>query len=218
MENEHTKEANNKIDINNPTALTDDIKFIRSVIEKTYQIFEPGSLLFIVLGLIFLIGLPATQCLLTIPQLKEFIQPMWLIFWVIGAAVGIFGGFTSEIRQKKSGHVSQLSNQIGFIWYILLLNGTIWSAGMIMPKPFHFAFGNPAFLWAVIFGFGLSVTGILSSKEWLFGGVAIFIAILAAAVLKPYTYVILGIVIGLGCIIPAIFAKRDYNKKEKNYE
>jgi hypothetical protein len=214
MENEDTKEAVNKIHLNDKTVLTDDIKFMRSVIEKTYRVIEPGSTLFIVLGLIFLTGLPAMQFLLTSPQLKVFIQPMWIILWVIGAAVGIFGGFTSEIREKKSGYVSQLSNQIGFIWYILLLNGTIW-AGLAL---FNISFGNPAFLWALILGFGLSVTGILSSKEWLFAGVAIFIAILAAAIIEHYAYVILGIVMGLGCIIPAIIAKRNYNKKEKNYE
>ena len=76
-------------------------------------------------------------------------------------------------------------------------------------------FGDLAFLWAAIFGFGLSIMGILSSKEWLFGWIAIFIAILAASIMKEHAYVILGIVMGLACIIPAIIAQRNYRKQEK---
>ena len=209
MENENT----NKVQIKNNTELADNLKFMRSIIEKTYRSFDQGSPLFIVFGLIFLLGLPATQYLVKTPQLKEFVQPMWIILWVIGAGVAIFNGLRCEIREKKTGHISQLSNQIGFIWYILLLNASIWSIG-----PFSVFLGKQAFLWAAIFGFGLSIEGILSSKEWLFGGVAILVSILVASIIKGYAYVILGIAIGLGCIIPAIITRRNYIKKEKSYE
>ena len=37
----------------------------------------------------------------------------------------------------------------------------------------------------------------------------------AASIMKEYAYVILGIVIGLACIIPAILAQRNYRKQEK---
>ncbi|MHC4396571.1 MAG: hypothetical protein ACYS1A_13040 [Planctomycetota bacterium] len=191
-----------------------DLKFIRSVIEKTHRAFDPGSPVMIALGLIFMIGYPATQYFLTTPQLYELIQPMWIILWVIGASVIMFYGIIAERREKQVGLISQLSKQIGWIWYILLLNGTAWS-GIGLSKGF---FGDPGFLWAAIFGFGLSITGILSSKEWLFGGLAIFIAILAAFFIKDYAYLILGLVMGLGCIIPAIIAHRNYRKQEKNYE
>lgn len=212
MEKENSIEDINEARIKDPAALADDLKFMRSVIEKTYRVFDPGSPEMIIWGLIFLIGLPATQYFLATPQLKDFVQPMWIILWVIGASVGIFNGYRCEIRERKTGYVSRLSNQIGLIWYILLLNGSVWSI-----EPFSVFFGKQAFLWAAIFGFGLSVTGILWSKEWLFGGVAIFISILAASIVKEYAYVILGVVMGLGCIIPAIVAQINYKKrKEEN--
>ena len=212
MEKENSIEDINEARIKDPAALADDLKFMRSVIEKTYRVFDPGSPEMIIWGLIFLIGLPATQYFLATPQLKDFVQPMWIILWVIGASVGIFNGYRCEIRERKTGYVSRLSNQIGLIWYILLLNGSVWSI-----EPFSVFFGKQAFLWAAIFGFGLSVTGILWSKEWLFGGVAIFISILAASIVKEYAYVILGVVMGLGCIIPAIVSQINYKKrKEEN--
>ena len=210
MERKDLTEDINKTRIKDPAALAGDLKFMRSVIEKTYRLYDPRWPVMIIWGLIFLIGLPATQYFLATPQLKDFVQPMWIIMWVIGAAVGIFDGIRCEIREKKTGYVSRLSNQLGLIWFILLLNGSIWSIG-----PFSVFFGKQAFLWAAIFGFGLSVSGILSSKEWLFGGVAIFISILAASIIEEYAYVILGIAIGLGCIVPAIVAQRNYRKQEK---
>ena len=194
--------------------IADDLKFMRSVIERTNRISDPGSIVMIVLGLIFLAGYPATQYFLAIPQAYELIQPMWIILWVIGASVAMFSGFRSEIREKQSGVISQLSKQLGGIWYILLLNGTIWSAMRLS----NICFGDLAFLWAAIFGIGLSVTGILSSKESLFGGIAILIAIPAASVIKEHAYVILGIVMGLACIIPAIIAQRNYHKQKKEYD
>jgi hypothetical protein len=213
MEKENSIEDKNEARIKDPAELAGDLKFIRSVIEKTCRVYDPRWPVMIVWGLIFLTGLPLTQYCLAKPQFKDFIQPMWIILWVIGAFVGIFDGYRCEIREKKTGYVSRLSNQLGLIWYILLLNGSVWSIG-----PFSVFFGKQAFLWAAIFGFGLSVSGILSSKEWLFGGVAIFISILAASIIKEYAYVILGAAIGLGCIIPAIVVQRNYHKQEKSYE
>lgn len=188
----------------------DNLKFMRSVIEKTHLAFDPRSPIIIVWGLIFLIGYPATQFLST-PQLYELIQPLWLILGVIGGSITIFNGFIGEMREKRSGVISQLSKQISLVWFILLFNGIAWSA-MALHKV---SFGELAFLWAVIFGIGLSVMGILSSKEWLIGGIAIFVSILAATIIKEHAYVILGIVMGLACIIPAIIVQRNYRKQEK---
>ena len=189
----------------------DDLRFMRSVIEKTNRVFNPGSPIMIVCGLICLIGYPATQYFLATPQLYELIQPMWIILWVIGAAVGIYNGIIAGIREKKTGFISQISNQIGLVWFILLLNGTIWSA----MRLHNIYFGDLAFLWAAIFGFGLSITGILSSKVWLVGGIAILISIVAASIMNEHAYVILGIAMGLSCIIPAVIAQRNYRKQEK---
>ena len=78
-------------------------------------------------------------------------------------------------------------------------------------------FGGPGFLWAAIYGFGLSMMGILHTKEWLFGGIAIFIAILVAYFVKTNAYIILGVAMGLGCIIPAIIVHINYlNWKKQN--
>jgi hypothetical protein len=215
MENEnlHEEAKPKEGEADEQKTAADNLRFMRSVIEKTNLAFKPGAPVMIVWGLIFMTGYPATQYFLAATELHDFIQPMWIVLWVIGASVGMFYGFIGEIRERQVGLISRISKQIGLIWYILLLNGTVWS-GLVL---FKVSFGNPAFLWAALFGIGLSVSGILSSKEWLFGGIAIFIAILAATFIKAHTYIILGIVMGLACIIPAIIVQRNYNKqKEEN--
>ena len=212
MKKENSIEDKNAVRIKDPAALAGDLKFMRSVIEKTCRVYDPRWPVMIIWGMIFLTGLPLTQYCLVKPQFKGFIQPMWIILWVIGAFVGIFDGIRCEVHEKKTGYVSRVSNQLGLIWFILLLNASVWSIG-----PFSAFYGKQAFLWAAIFGFGLSVSGILSSKEWLFGGVAILISILAASIIKEYAYVILGAAIGFGCIIPAIVIQINYKKrKEEN--
>jgi len=59
----------------------EDLKFIRSVIEKTHRAFDPGSPVIIVWGLIFLIGYPATQYFLTTQRLYDFILPVWPFYF-----------------------------------------------------------------------------------------------------------------------------------------
>jgi hypothetical protein len=41
---------------------------------------------------------------------------------------------------------------------------------------------------------------------------------IVAFFVKDYAYIILGLAMGLGCIIPAIIAQRNYRKQEKSYE
>jgi hypothetical protein len=79
-------------------------------------------------------------------------------------------------------------------------------------------FGGPGFLWAMVYSIALSMIGIIYSREWLFGGIGIFVGMVVAFIIKDYAYLILGLAMGLGCIIPAIFAQRNYRKKEKSHE
>jgi len=193
--------------------LAEDLKFMRSMIERTHREIDPEAPVMIVWGLICMIGYPATQFLAT-PQLYKWMWPMWTILWVIGVSVTIYSGVKVARRERQSGLVSQLSKQIGWIWLILVVNGTIWT----LMGLFKDYFGGPGFLWAAIYGFALSIMGILYSKEWLYGGIAIFIAILAAFVIKFHAYVVLGIVMGLGCIIPALIAQKRWRRLREQGE
>ena len=130
---------------------------------------------------------------------------------VISICVPIYFVAKVTMRERKTGLISKLSRQIYLIWFILLANEIIW----IRLGLFKDHIGGFGFLLAAIYGIGLSMMGILYSREWLYGGIAIFAGIIAAYFTEPYAYVILGIVTGLACIIPAIIAYRNYRKQEQ---
>ncbi len=82
---------------------------------------------------------------------------------------------------------------------------------------FRFAIGLGLIATAVMSG---RVKLVFNNKRLLFlrglaGGIAVFISVLAASIVREYAYVILGTVTGFACIIPAIIAQRHYRKQEK---
>ncbi|MHC4666090.1 MAG: hypothetical protein ACYS9T_09065 [Planctomycetota bacterium] len=214
MENEHiSEEAKPKQEgIEKQKTADDDLKFIRSVIEKTCRKIDPGWAIMVAWGLIVMIGFPVAYFLKT-RQLDTWKWPIYLLLLVISFCAAIYFGAKAALRERKAGLISKLSKQIYWIWFILLANGTIWTClGLFKDH-----IGGFGFLWAAIYGIALSMMGILYSKEWLFGGTVIFFGILAAFFIKDYAYLILGLSVGLGCIIPAIIAQRNYRKQEKEY-
>ena len=136
-------------------------------------------------GMVCLIGYPVAQFMST-PQLYKWAFLIWGILLLIGLSVSIISGVRVSRREKREGLISHLSKQIGWIWCILVINAAIWNVIGLFRDPF----GGPGFLWAAIYGFALSIMGILHSKEWLFGGIAIFIAILFA-----YEHVIIAVIV-----------------------
>ena len=66
-----------------------------------------------------------------------------------------------------------------------------------------------------VYATALSATGIIYSKEWLFGGIAIYITMAVGVFVIPYSYYLLGPVIGLACIIPSIIVLNRLRRWEK---
>jgi hypothetical protein len=191
----------------------DDLKFIRSVIEKTCRKIDPGWPIMIVWGLVFLIVFPVVYYL-KINQLDQWMWPVQWLVLVLAIGTTIYFGANARLRERKTGVISKLSKQIYLIWFILQVNLVIW----ICLGLFKDHLGGFGFLLSAIYGIGLSMMGILYSREWLYGGIAIFAGIIAASFTEPYAYAIIGITTGLACIIPAIIAQRNYRKQEKSYE
>ena len=79
----------------------------------------------------------------------------------------------------------------------------------------NYIVGDPGFLFAILFSIALSITGILHSKEWLYGGIGIYIGVLLAFFILEYSYIILSLATGAGLIIPAIIVQRNFRKQEK---
>jgi len=212
MENEDLLEDSkaNQESFGGQKIAADDLKFMRSVIEKTCRKIDPGWPILITWGLILMIGFPVLYFL----KIRQLDNWLWRVQWllvVIGFSISIYFVTKAIKRERKAGLISKLSKQIYWIFIILSANGIIWTCLDL----FRDHIGGFGFLWTAICGIELSMIGILYSREWLYGGIAIFAGIIAAYFTAQYAYVILGIVTGLACIVPAIIAQRNYSKQEQ---
>lgn len=196
----------------NQNQMADDLKFIRSMAERTQRQIDPRAPIIITWGVICLLGYPASQWL-AIHQYFEQISWLWLGLGLLGAVLSMFFAHQIHKQEINRGVKSYISKQIALVWIILVSNGIVWTLLGIFHNP-HQSPG-PGFIWAALYGIGLSMMGILYSKEWFISGIAIFIAIVFATFARPYASIILGITMGLGCIIPGVIAQQRLRQWEK---
>jgi len=209
------KEDSNQVEIKGPDIAADDVKFMRSVVEKMSRQVKPDIHIMIVCGLTCMI-IYAVLYFLKTHQLDKWIWPIGLSL----TTVLFIYGFISLIRiakdEKKAGFISHLKRQVMWAWIFIMLHGLAWTVSPILFN--NFCGGDPAFLWAMLFSIGLVVLGIFHSKEWLYGGIGIFAVMALTYFLGNIGYLILGLAIGPGLIIPAIIVQRNYNKQEQGNE
>ena len=218
MENEHLhEEAKPKEEgAEGQKTAADDLKFMKSAIEKSYKQGNPDTHTMVMWGVICLIGYTTTHFLATANLNK------WMPFvgWPLVAFGLCYIFITWRIvtkREKNVGFVPLLRKQLTWVWIVIMvLHGLTWS---ILGTAFNnYCAGDPGFLFAILFSIALCITGIFHSKEWLYGGMLIFVGALLAFFIKDYGYIILGLATGAGMIIPAIMVQRNYRKQEKSYE
>jgi len=209
------KENSNQIEIKGPDIVVDDIKFMRSVVEKMSRQVKPDVHIMIVCGLICMIAYAILYFLKT-HQLDRWIWPVGL------SVTGVLFVYTltSLVRiakaGKKVGFISHLKRQVTWVWTFLMLHGVAWTISPVLSN--NFCGGDPAFLWGMLFSIGLVVLGIFHSKEWLYGGIGIFAVMMLTYFLGNIGYLILGLAIGAGLIIPAIIVQRNFREQEKENE
>jgi hypothetical protein len=194
--------------------IADDLKYMRSALEKTHKEVVPDTHILIMCGVICLIIYPAIHFLVKY-QLFNWILPFFLSLMAILLCYVFVTWLLITKRDKKAGFVPLIKNQVFWAWMIIMvLHGLTWS---ILGMTFNdYCAGDPAMLLAIFLSIALSITGIFSSKkEGLYGGMLIYIGLLLAFFIKDYGYIILGVATGAGLIIPSILVQRNYNKQEK---
>jgi len=158
------KEGSSQAGIKGPDIAPDDIKFMRSVVEKMSLQVKPDVHIMIACGLLCMIGYAVLYFVKT-HQLDKWIWPVGLSL----TTVLFIYAFISLVRiakaEKKAGFISHLKKQVTWVWIFIMLHGLAWTISPVLSK--NYCGGNPAFLWAMLFSIGLVVLGIFHSKEWL---------------------------------------------------
>ncbi len=190
--------------------LNENLEFMRLAIEKTRHDFDPGTTIFIMWGILCLIGYTSSH-FLAANQAYAKINTVWLSLYVIGIPMSIYLGYRISRRLETRGVVPYIYIQIGWIWGIMVLSGIVFGTFGV-GRSF---FSDINFLWAWVYAISLSMTGIVYSKEWLMGGIGIFAGMLAAIFLKQYAYLILGFAMCAGCVIPSLITQKRLRDVEK---
>ena len=191
----------------------DDLQFMRSAVEKTYKQVKPVTHVVIMWGLVCIIFY-TTAHFLAAADLHKWIQ---FVGWPLMAIAICYTYITWLLitkRDKKAGFVPRLPKQIGWVFMITSSHCLAWTIlGTVFNN--YYVGGDPLFLVAMQLSIALSVTGILHSKEWLWGGIGIFIGMALTYFVIDYDFIILGLATGAGLIIPAIIVQRNFQKGEK---
>jgi len=66
--------------------------------------------------------------------------------------------------------------------------------------------------WAILYTIGVYITGIFYSKEFIFGGIVIFLGTILSVIFLNYHSLIIGIFMGGGTTVPAIIAHKRFKK------
>ena len=209
------KEDSNQVEIKGPDIVVDDIKYMRSVVEKMSRQVKPDVHIMIVCGLTCMV-LYATLYFFKTRQLDKWIWPVGLSLTAVLFIYVLISLIRIAKAEKKAGFISHLKRQVTLVWIFIMLHGLAWTISPVLFN--NFCGGDPAFLWAMLFSIGLVVLGIFHSKEWLFGGIGIFAVMMLTYFLGNIGYLILGLAVGAGLIIPAIIVQRNFRKQEEENE
>ena len=188
----------------------DDIKFVRSAIEKAYKQIDPEAHVMIMWGFICTIAYIGIHFLISL-SLYEWIPRLYVPLIAAGASYSIFNTIRGLRRARKTGYVPRIGVQLVWTAIIVLIPPVIFD----FMGVFKNIFCGPGFVYAWSLGTFLCLGGIFHSKEWLFGGIGIFAGVILAFFIRDYAFIILGLATGLGCIVPAIIARKNYLKTEK---
>ncbi len=191
----------------------DDLKFIRSTLEKTYRQIKPETHNTVMWGLICMASYIGIHFLIKF-QFFTWIGPLYVSLMTFGLCFSFLTMYIVIKRQKKDGFFPLLLKQACCVCLIIMFTVIFWDRMGLFDK----IFCGSGFIYAMAISMMLCILGIFHSKAWLFGGMLVFIGMLLAFIVKDYAFVTLGIATGLGFIIPAIIVQRNYNKQEKNYE
>ena len=192
--------------------LTEDLRFLRSMIDRTRPRIDAAAPIMITWGSIALIGSPLTEWLIRNHRFDDIDRVWAVLIMLIGVPLSAYFGYRAKKQCALLGVTPYVARQIGWVWAVLIPNLVAWS---FLVRFWLHAPHLMVFVSAAIYGIGLAMMGILYSKEWMIAGLSVFIAIPTAAFYLEHAQTVLGMVIGISCIVPALISLRRQSEDRK---
>jgi len=188
----------------------EDLKVIKTMINRTKEAIDPAAPIIILWGILVFIGNTATHFLVLNVDYHIYIGYTWWGIAVFGFIISIIMGYKIGLRRYQYGINYYASRRLAFIWTILIPIGVVWS--ILGPSSKIFPQESMSVFWALLYSIGIYIMGIFYSKEFLFGGILIFLGTILSVIIYDFHCIIIGIFMGSGTVIPAIIAHRRFKK------
>jgi len=202
--------------MNEKNQALEDIKLIKDMMDRTRKAIDPSAPIFILWGILVVLGNTATHFLAKNVEYHSYIGIMWAVIVFFGMTCSAYIGYKIGRRSHTVGMDYRAGNRIGLIWSILVPVGFAWS----FLGPYYDIF-KPEFtsvLWAILYSIGIYIMGIFYSKEFIIGGIVIFIGSILSVIFYDYHNLIIAAFMGGGTLYPSIIAqKRVMLHLKENY-
>ena len=181
-----------------------DLEFINQVVQRTDRRVDPHAFHYVHWGLIVLVWYP----------LSNFLEQQGELRWMLYVGVGsmVLGILLSMGREMWLSRKPRLEGENTFISRQLMLAtfGCI-GAGIVLsgvaPSTQFIEGRNVPIIWGLVYATMAYMIGVVYRRAFLYSGIAIFGAAIAAMFFPKYNGYILGPVMGLGLIIPGVQAE-----------
>ncbi|MFC1724154.1 hypothetical protein ACFL4T_00905 [candidate division KSB1 bacterium] len=188
----------------------EDLKIIKTMINRTKEAIDPAAPILILWGILVFIGNTITHFLLSDEIYHIYIGYTWIGIPVIGIILSGIMGYRIGLRRFKHGINYYASRKLALIWTILIPIGIVWS--ILGPYTKIFPQESLSVFWALLYSIGIYIMGIFYSKEFLFGGIVIFLGTVFSVIFYDFHCLIIGIFMGAGTTIPAVIAHKRFRK------
>ena len=192
----------------NTEVASNDLMYIREVLERTRSRIDPHAWQFVLWGIIVLLWYP-THNLMQLNLLPDWRFSLFVFALTVGViGSGLFGWRMS--RRRLTAANTFISRQIGIIVFscvgsAILLNIVGPLTGILpvelIPLIWGFAYAHIAF-----------GVGVVYSREFLVSAAVIFAGCIAAMFRPELNGLILGPCMGLGMIVPGVISERRVRK------
>ena len=187
-----------------------DLGYIRDVLARTQRAVDPHAFHAVHWGTIVALWYPSATALRDRGLMEAAIAVHGLAI-LLGFALSIGREMRLRDRPRIAGESSYSTRQLIWVVYLGVGAGTVLSA---VAPTFGLIDGrNVPILWGCVYSYIACMMGLLYHRQFLWGGVAIFAAVVAAIVLQEAGPYFLGPVMGLGMVLPGLAAERRVRRR-----
>jgi hypothetical protein len=181
-----------------------DLAFIRDVMRRTEQRVDPHAFHYVHWGLIVLVWYPLANAF----ELQGRLAAMtWL-----GVGALVAGMALSMVREARLQGASRLegdntfvARQVSLVTFGALALGVVLT--VLGPATGFLEGRDVPTLWGIVYAVMAYMIGVVYRREFLYGGLVIFAAVVLALFFPRYNGFLVGPAMGLGMIVPGLRAE-----------